>query len=367
MDAERTLRDNPTLELGGGARFRDGERSPEVEVGLGQAFELGGQRGARVEAAKAGQEGAAAGAEDATRRTLHAVGAAFLRVRHAEERRRVASDAERLAADLRRVAQRRHEAGASGALDFELAALTLARVQTELRTVEAAREQALGELRRLLGLEAEAEVALRGALLDRQRYTRMFSKADRGQPTGARSALTELLAQAPERADLRALEAEAREAEAEARLGAAQRWPELGVRVGYAHEEEAHVIHGGLAVTLPVFDRGQGLEATARARAKAARVEREAVEAAIGAQVRSALARYQRLLDAVEHFEAEGLPRVERSEALARRTYEAGAMQLAELLTIRRELVGARLIHTDLLLRTALAGLELEAQVGALR
>ena len=350
LDAQVILHANPTFEVGGGPRIGPDGTRPNLDLGIGQVFELGGQRGARIDAANAEVERVSAVIEDTSRRTLRDVAAAFLQARHIEERLRISAGAERLAAELHRVARRRHETGDVGVLDANLAALALARAQAEVRMAEAARERALSTLRRLVGLEPRAVVTISGNLLDRKRYT-----------------LADLLARAPERSDLRALDAAARQADAEVRLGKARTWPELGLGLGYAREEDADLVLGTVTLTLPLFDRGQGLEAVARARGEAARIERETTEAAIACAVRAAFDTYQRLLSAVEHFEQHALPQIEHSDALARRTYEAGAMQLGELLAIRRELVEARVVHVDLLLGAALAGVELEAEAGALQ
>ena len=348
--ASVAFRDDPTFDVGGGPRMGAGGTSMDVDLGVGQVFELSGRRGARADAAKADVERAAATASDTVRLALHDVAATFLRARHAEERLRIATDTERLAREIHGVAQRRHEAGAVGLLDVNLAALTLERVEAERHAVAAARDRVLGKLRVLLGLEAEASVSLEGDLLDRRRYE-----------------LEVLLARAPERADIRALEAESRRADARVRLGEAQSWPDLGVRLGYAHEEEADIVLGSLTVTLPVFDRGEGLVEEARARKEAVRIERRSTEAAIRTLVRTAFNTYQQLVEAVEHFEKMGVTRIDESETLARRAYAAGAMKLGELLAVRRELTLARISHADLLLSTALAGVELEAEAGLLR
>lgn len=350
MDAEMLLRANPTVDVGGGPRIGPGGTSADVDIGVGQVFELGGQRGARIEGANAEVDRTTATADDTSRRILRDVAASFLRARHAEERLRIAADAESLAAELHRVAGRRHDAGDVGVLDVNLAALTLASVQADLRTIEAARARALGDLRVLLGLEPDAAIAVRGDLLDRRRH-----------------ALSDLLVRVSDRADLRALDAASRTADAEVRLGEARAWPALGLRLGYAREEDAHIALVALTLTLPFFDRGQGLEATAHARGQALRIERESTGAAVRAEVRAAFDTYQRLLGAVEQFEQNGLPQIAQSEALAGRSYAEGAMQLGEWLAIRRELVEARVTHADLLLNTALAGVELEAEAGVQR
>ncbi len=350
VGASPLLRHNPTLDLGGGVRVAPGGVSPDVDVGVGQVFELGGQRAARIDAAKAGIEAATATADEASRRALRAVAVAFLRARHAAAREAVAAEEVRLAAEVLTVAERRLAAGDVGALDVDLAALSLARSQAEARTIEAARQVALGDLRGALGLGADAAVVPCGALLDRRRHE-----------------LGALLASTSERADLRVLDASAREAAAQAREGQAQAWPELGVSLGYAHEEDANLVVAGLSLTLPVFDSGQGLEETALARERALSEAREVTEQSARTEVQTAFDAYQRLVAAADEFERSGLPRVERVEALARRSYEAGDMQLGELLAVRRELLAARITHTDLALGAALAGVDLESAAGVLR
>ena len=350
LGAEVFLPANPTLEVGSGRRFGPAQTSTDLDVGLGQMFELGGQRSARIAAAAAAVDRAVATVDDASRRSMGAVATAFLRARHAGERGRIALEMEGVAAELHGVARRRHEAGDVGLLDVNLAALALARAQVEVRTVETAGRRAIGELRALLDLEPNSVVAVRGELLDRRQR-----------------ALAQLQERASNRPDLRALDAAIRQTAAEVRLGQARAWPDLGLGLGYAREEDADLLHGGVTLTLPLFNRGEGLQSTARARGRAARIERETRAAAVDVEVQAAFDTYQRLLAATERFERSGLPLVEQSDTLARLAYEAGAMHLGELLAVRRELVEARVTHADLLLNAALAAVELEAAVGALR
>ena len=350
VGASVPLLENPTIEVGAGPRFgRDGSRA-DVEVGVGQVFALGPRRQARIDAATAGVEEAASTAEDRLRRALHSVATAFLRARHGEERLLIATESERLAAGFHRIALRRYEVGDVGGLDVSLAALALARIRTEVRIVEAARDRALGDLRVLLGLEPDATVAVRGDLLDRTRFS-----------------LETLLEGALDRPDLRALSASIRGADAKARLGKARAWPELGLHIGYAREEADDIVRTAVTLELPLFDHGQGLESASRARGKALRIEQDAAERTAHAEIRETWDIFERSLRAVEGFESDGLPALERVDSIARQSYEAGAMPLSELLTIRRELIEARFAYADLLLDTALAGVELEAAAGVLQ
>ena len=350
VGASVALPANPTLELGGGPRVGPAGTRPELDVGIEQVFELGGQRKARIDAANAGVAHASATTDDVARRALSEVAEAFLQARYLAERLSIAERSAQLAVEVLDVAKRRRDAGDVGVLDVNLATLALARCRAGVQNVEASQARALGKLRLLLGLPPGASVTVRGPLHDRRRHS-----------------LDSLLTRISERADLRALTAAIRQSEARARLGEARSWPDLGVRLGYAREEQADVAMVAFTLTLPFFDRGQGLEATARARGAALRTKRGVSETAVRSAVRTAFDVYRRLLGAVDEFERRGVPGIRENERLARRAYEEGAMKLGELLAVRRELVEARITHANLLLNAALARVELESTAGVLR
>src|SRR5690348_3920154 len=54
VGASVLLRENPVLDVTGGRRDSDRGISTDIETGLGQTFELGGQRRARIQGAQAG-------------------------------------------------------------------------------------------------------------------------------------------------------------------------------------------------------------------------------------------------------------------------------------------------------------------------
>jgi outer membrane protein, heavy metal efflux system len=349
IQASVLLRDNPVLDAGGGPRRGAARTSRDIELGLGQTFELGGKRSARIDAARAGVEQSVSAADDVTRRILHEVGVSYLRARHVEERLKIAGEIKQLTNEISQVARRKYDAGDVGILDVNLAELVFARFQVEVRNIEAARDRAISDLRVLLGLEPDVEVVIRGNLLDRKRYE-----------------LVGLLESAPSRPDIMVIDAEIRQAEAEIRLGEARSWPDLGLRFGYMREEYADIYRGSLSLSLPLFDHGQGIEATGKAREASLRIEREAAENSTRARVRSEYKAYQTLIEAVEQFES-GIPQLEQTDKLARKSYEAGAIHLGELLSMQREFVQSRVTYADLLLNAALAGIELEAEAGVLR
>jgi cobalt-zinc-cadmium efflux system outer membrane protein len=199
-----------------------------------------------------------------------------------------------------------------------------------------------------LGLDASSKLALDG---DLRRL---------GVPEGSPGPLDE-------RPDLRALEADIRQAEVEAELGRAKRLPDLALGASVAREESADIFKGSVSLAIPLFDRGQGEVALAKARRARLRAELEAATSAARAEVGSAAEVARRLASAALRFEERGLGTLERAEELARGSYQAGAIPLGELLALQRELVLARLDYVGLLYGAARARVELASITGALR
>ncbi len=199
------LRDNPVLDGAAGPRLKgQGGESLEARLGFSQALELGGKRGARVDAAEADVARAGAGAENALRGALREVAVAFFRALHATQSLALAHRAEAMAGEIVRIAERRLAAGDVSRLDVNLARAAHARAGAVVLGAEARRDDALGEVRVLLGIGAADPLTVHGALA-----------------APAVPSLTALQTAAADRPDLRALDAEMHTAEAEARLGRA--------------------------------------------------------------------------------------------------------------------------------------------------
>ncbi|MFN8545558.1 MAG: TolC family protein [Candidatus Binatia bacterium] len=344
------LRENPVLDVTGGRRDSDRGVSTDIETSLGQTFELGGQRGARVRGAEAGVEQELAAAEDTTRETLRDVASAFIRTVASEELVRVVRQNQDVAADLLAVAERRHSAGDIPDLDLNVAQVAAARARAAVRAAESARDIAIRNLKVALGVDAAEPIEVRGDLRLRQ-----------APP------LPDLLVSVAGRPDLRALADELRVADAEAQLGSRSRWPDLGFRVGFKREEDADVPLAGVSLSLPVFVNGQEQRATGTARARRLRLELDFRRRAAEVEVRAGLDAYVRLADAVGDLERHALPVLEQNDALARRAYDAGELSLPDYLLVRRETLGTRLDYVDRSLEAALAAVDLESRAGVLR
>lgn len=344
------FQENPVLESSVGPRYSPNGETIDYDISLAQPFELGGRRGARIAGARAGVERETETGRDVARRLLRDVGVAFNRGLAMKERFRLAEESSKIADELFQSMNRRYEAGDVPILDVNLARNSLARARAEVRGAQASYASAIGDLRILLGMSNEEPLEIAGDLHDRKQFE-----------------LSTLIAKAGDRPDLRALAAEKSEAQADVRLGSGLRWPTIAPAFSFKRDQGDRVVQGGVAVTLPIFNRGQELQAVGLARTRRVERELEATKRALSVEVRTAYDVYKLQVAAVEELERDALPSLAENETLARRSFEEGEIGLAELLLIRRDAFELRSVYTDRLLEAAIAGIELEYRAGVLQ
>ena len=348
--AQVRFRDNPTIDLGTGPRRTEIGTLTDLDIGFVHSFETGGQRAARIAGAEAGIARETATAADAMRSALRAVALAHFRTLYAQDRIELLRGAESVAAEVVRVAERRYQAGDIAILDVNIAKIARARARAARMAAEGERTIVAGELQRVLGLAPGTEVVVVGSM----RLQR-------------RPALGVLLAAVANRPDLRAIEADIHDAEADVRLGRAATRPDVGLGARFKREEGHRAVLGELTITLPVFSQGQELRATGSARTSRLRLELETTRAVIESEVRTLYAAYAAREGALSAFEQEAMPGVDENEALARRSFEVGQINLPELLLIRREIVDTRLEYLSRLLEVAESAIEQDAVAGVLQ
>jgi cobalt-zinc-cadmium efflux system outer membrane protein len=342
------LQSNPRVDLAIGNRSGPDTRFTDFELGLGQAFEPGSRRSARIAGANAAIAQGTATIDEVTRTVLRDAAAAYYRGLHANERIKLLNASYDLASAVYSSADRRYRAGDIAVLDVNIARASLARVRAEREGAEASKALALGELRQLLRLDDAIDVA---GSLSTQR------PAD----------LDAALQAAAQRPELRSLEAGVQEAEAEVQLGQSLTRPEYGLGVRYSREEGDHIVLGGMTLTLPVASKGQEQRAVGSARAARLRNELEAATARVQLEVRAAFDAYNRRLTALRVLEADAIPGLDENEQLTTRSFEVGQLGLPELLLIRREILDTRFQYLDTLLEAALARIDLDASAALLR
>lgn len=335
---------NPTIEVEAGRRS-GASSSTDYGLEVGHDLEPPQRRRARIDGAHAGVVQEEQRAREAEREALREVATTFLRALEARERAGTAESGKRLAEEALRIAERRYAAGDVAQLDVNLARTAVARADAEAQIANATLTGQLTRLQVLLGLPEP--VTAGGSLRDAMTLT-----------------TTDLAARAADRPDVRVIEAEIAEAEADQRLARTLRWPDFGVRASYAKEEGDRIVLGGVGLTLPMFHRGQEATAVANARLARLRAQREALMRTIEADVRGAVATHDALRAAASGYERTVMPLVEENEKLALESYEVGQIGLGDLLLVRREALDARRAFIDQLIDTRLAEIELRARAG---
>ncbi|HEX5042481.1 MAG TPA: TolC family protein [Candidatus Polarisedimenticolaceae bacterium] len=342
------LRANPVLEVAAAPEEAEGE-GPELDLGLSQDLQVGGRRDARLAAAEADLARATAMAEGLLRDLLARVAEAFLHARHDDEAVRLAGEVETILRQVADATARRHALGDVAILEVHLARAAQARAASDRAAAAAHRAEAVAELKQLLGIPAGESVRLAGDLLPPE-----------APDTSA------LLQAARERPDLRVRAAEQAEAGAALRAARAERRPDLGLLARYEREEGDGTLFAGVRLTLPLANRGQGLEQEAIARQGRLATEQEAALRAVEVEVEGARAAYTEARAAVTALQEGALSFLQETEQLSARSYEAGQIGLAEYLLIRRELNETRAAYLDRTLEAALAWVRLQTRTGGL-
>ncbi|HET9299543.1 MAG TPA: TolC family protein, partial [Candidatus Polarisedimenticolaceae bacterium] len=342
------LRPNPVLEASAGPEEAEGQ-GPELDLGLSQDLQVGGRRDAHLASATADLARATAAADGVLRDLLGRVAEAFVHARHGDEAVRLAGEVETLLRQVADATERRHQLGDVADLEVNLARAALARAASDRAAAEAHRTQDLAELKQLLGIPASESVRLTGDLLP-----------------PAPPDMSALLQAARARPDLRVREAEQAEAGAALRLAQAERRPDLGLLARYEREEGDGTLFAGVRLTLPIANRGQGLEQEARARQQRLTAEQGAALQAVEVEVEGARAAYTEARAAAAVLQEGALSLLEETERLSARSYEAGQIGLAEYLLVRRELSETRALYLERLLEAALAWVRLQTRTGGL-
>lgn len=347
LDASARFRDNPIIEGAAGPRLGGDRRGADVEVGIFQQFETGGQRQARLAGARAGVERQHAEVQQTARDVVNEAASAFLDGLAAMERLQIAEGADAIARELLNTTERRFALGDVAAIDVNLARIDAARSTAALVAARADLTAAAGALRALLRIPSNEPIELRGSL--------HLSPAP---------PIERLEASVDQRPEFAVLAAELREAEAQLQLGRALARPDLGIRVGYEREEGNTIVLGGLTITLPTFQQGQSMRAAGLARAHRIRTESALARQRAVADLRTAYGVYEQRAALAAALEKDATPSLLDNENLARRSYDAGEMNLMDLLLIRRDAVETRFAVIDRRLEAARSRLTVDVIAG---
>ncbi len=352
--ADPSVPDNPTLELAGGPRFASDGTSYAFDLTFMQSVFVGGERGARITAAKKAVIAAEAQVQVA-RWSLHAdIHQTFDRALIARQRVALSSEVEGFQRRLTEIAMKKAKAGEIATIDARLTEVELAEARQHMLAAKHDYRVACLQLAALVGsadtaLEPAGELETPGL----PPLSLLLSRAHELEPERHyKLALVEL---------------------AKARLAAEERagsiTPGFGVNVGHeggiANEPGITTVQAIVSIPLPTSHDNQGNIARARAALRQAEVERDVHDQWIATRITEL---HETLAAAIERSAVFGdaiLPRITENLVLLERAYAVGELDLASTILARERFIRVRLDALDAHAARLGARAELERILGS--
>ena len=352
----RVLRSNPELAVqsAGGAL---GSAADQLQLTVLQEIEFAGQRGLRIDAARIGLGRTAFDVQDAARLTIAEASAGFYRAVAADRRLEVAAEALALVERLLAAVRIQVREGEISRLEANLAEIEAGRARGRVLSARRAAVSAELELRLLVGLDADTPLRLvadsTAALLtdiDALSGDSLLALALVGRP------------------DLAATGEAVREAETLRALGRREAFPNLRIGVGGNRSPNDGSVQFGPAfgLTLPFFNRNQGLGDQRRALVDQAQFARRSALLRVETDVTVAERAYRAAAEEARVYEFEVLARAHENAALLETAYGAGKIDLSTLLLLRNQLLDAEFGFWDAWLAQREALVQLDAATGRL-
>ena len=326
----------------------------DSQVTLSQEIEIAGQRGLRREAATRNVTRVDARVKNRERLITGQVMRAFYQALTLQKRLGLRKEIETLNLRIRDASKARFKAGVAPIMESNLAEIRYGQSRKETFVAEASFQNALLDLRRLLGWEPERSIELSGQL--------------RNTPKAV--PLPELLQRAQaQRPDLIAAKREVARVKATMDLTRRLIVPNPTFQGFYQTETEgpggaSKMVGGGISIPLPVFDRKQGELVTQGGEFNRSRHQIVAVTRNIEREVETAFQAYQAARQSVEVFEAEVLERIDDNFRFIEIAYQEGKIGLLQLIVVQDDLISAQLSYVDSLGQFRAAQTNLTQAVG---
>lgn len=385
------IRFNPDLTVAAPGAGTTSLRNP-LEATLLQEVEVAGQRGLRRDAARVAVSRAAAGIQNSARLGVADATLAFYRALSAERRLAVTRDGLTLTTRLMNAVRTQLREGEISALEGTLAEIEFGRARARVLEAERLAAASMLELKRLVGIETSTPVRLEDPLapapvmiatLAADSITAITAAAppnsvvDTLPPSvalgllpdpaalDADSLLSIALARRP---DLAASDAAIREFEALTVLARREAFPNLrlGALAERVPNENGMRIGPAIGLTLPFWNRNQGLVEQRRAEVQQALLQRQAVELRVRTDVETAVLAYRAAVQEASAYESTVRQPARINSALLETAFRAGKIALPTLLLLRNQLIDAELGYWTAWLARQNALVELDAATGLL-
>jgi outer membrane protein, heavy metal efflux system len=333
--------------------FTAARDTPHEGLSLDIPVELGGKRSKRIAVAKEEQKSTEIDIAVLSRQVRARTRDAFYRALSAREETAQAKTALDLSTRTRDLAQQRFEAGDVAQLEVLQAEVELARSSADYETTAQAQRGADVALAALLNRGLEGSLSLQGQLLDIPPVPTLQAVTDQATQTSG-----DLLKTAQD------LKTEERRLE----LAKAQRVPNVDLSGGSDFNSPPDFRvggKGGISVTVPLFNRGQGEIALSTARLELLRLTLASQRINVSAQVMAAYFDYAAKAHQVQQYRDRVLPESIRLEHMAEDSYQSGKTNLLTLLDAQRRLNDVQKAYLDSLFAAQSSFAALEENVGA--
>jgi cobalt-zinc-cadmium efflux system outer membrane protein len=357
---------NPSLDLERTTgKFTGSPDEQATSIGFAMPIELGGKRSSRIDVARAELEGARAAFAERQRQLTNEVLSSYIEALAALRELDTTATLNELDVETGNYLQTRVNEGDVAPLELSLLQVEVERLRSRRALLKGQLEAALIRLKTLASVPSGETLKLR----------RVFDLSEGQSPAAS---IDEAVSRALERRpDILSARANERAAEANAKAARAQSVPDVTPFARYGSETSAFdetpvgplkdrskSISFGVSMTLPVFNRYQGLRAEANAAVAQARAQREVLETTVRSEVTAA---YRRLLgadEALSIYERGVLDRSAENLRTLRAAYQLGEYRITDLIAEQRRVVDAQREYTELLAERYRAAVDLMLATG---
>ncbi len=333
---------NPVFTYGREQTSRTGETNAQNIVTLDQPLEIGGQRGARRQAAGLVRAASEARLAATAARLDYEVARSYATAVAAERRARLAEAAAQAFGKAQRVSQVRLAGGDVSGYQNRRLQLEAARYAALRVEALVTRDSAVRTLASLIGFSDSADAPTPLRLVDTLTPAPLTLPVD--------SLVTRALAS---RAELQAAQLDAQASLAEARLARAERIPTPVLSGGYKNErlttgETLNGFVAGVSLPLPLWDRRGGAVQAARADAARRAAEVEGLRRQTIREMQTAFATHQALAGQLAALDAQLGDEAMKARRAAEAAYGEGEISLLEWLDSVRAYQEAEALHATL-------------------
>jgi len=337
------LRSNPVIE--GSLSRKDtvpggGEKATNRGLALSQEFELAGQRGLRVDAARSGREKASQDILNKERVLIAEVKDAFARALAAKRKIELSGEAVRLSEELVASAAIKFQTGDISALEQNLADVELGKARRERIRAERERREALLGLQEVLGMKPSPNFSVEGEL-----PMEAPDIPDKNTPP----------ATVLQRPDVQSAVAEAMQAKAAMKLAGREAVPSVTVSGFYNQDDKLNEAGVMLSFPLPLFDRNQADRKEAAAKAGQALIKQASLERALEGELEAAHANLAAAAEELSLFKKDVLGKAMENLGLMNLAFKEGKFGFFEVRLAQKDTIDAQFAYLESQLRLQLA------------